>query len=46
MELITKIFPEAYDSKSKSAAAWIVGEYAEFIPNSLEIIQKMAEKLI
>jgi hypothetical protein len=35
MTLITKIFPGVYDSQSKSAAAWIVGEYAEYIPDAL-----------
>lgn len=44
MKLITKIIGEAYDSPSKSAAAWIVGEYAEYIDDSLQIIQDMAEK--
>lgn len=44
MVKITMIIPEAYDAQSKSAAAWIVGEYAEYIPNSLHIIHTMAKK--
>ncbi|EGR27514.1 hypothetical protein IMG5_194630 [Ichthyophthirius multifiliis] len=41
MELITKIIPQAFDQSAKAAAAWILGEYAEYIPNSLQILEKM-----
>jgi len=35
MKLITSIMSEAYDTQSKASAAWIVGEYAEYIDDSL-----------
>ena len=46
MKLITSLISETYDLRSKASAAWIVGEYAEFIDDSLKIIQIMAEKYI
>ena len=35
MEYITKIIHLAYDQQAKAAAAWILGEYAEYISSSL-----------
>ncbi|KAL4502484.1 hypothetical protein ABPG72_012071 [Tetrahymena utriculariae] len=43
MKLITPLISETYDPRSKASAAWIVGEYAEYIDDSLQIIQNMAE---
>lgn len=38
MKLITSIMGAAYDTHSKAAAAWIIGEYAEYIDDSLQLI--------
>ena len=45
LKIIRQIFDNVTEAESKAAVAWVIGEFAEYLNDSFQLISKRVESL-